>query len=153
MAVGIKLLAVDIWCYFVYNWHRMPKQEGLFRVSGNNWGLACPFEPIVCRRGYCDFCEIYHDWQKLGEIVVICAWCSKVIDKKPGLGKPVVSHGICRECVQKYFPETTSRDTKSRRIKERERWNPRIALGLLASWNWTRGFLSYIRGDTGACLS
>ena len=28
----------------------MLKQEGLFRVSGNNWGLACPFEPIVCRR-------------------------------------------------------------------------------------------------------
>jgi len=73
----------------------MLKQEGLFRVSGNNWGLACPFEPIVCRRGYCDFCEIYHDWQKLGEIIVICAWCSNVIDKKPGLGKPVVSHGIC----------------------------------------------------------
>ncbi|MBA7620172.1 hypothetical protein ES703_27516 [subsurface metagenome] len=157
LAVGIKLLAADIWLKVCYNTpfgksrgvssseprrHRkvppqwvmwsltfaeqkkvpsprggftLGKQEGLFRVAGNNWGLACPFEPIVCRRGYCDFCEIYHDWQKLGEIIVICAWCSQVIDRKPGLGKPVVSHGICRECVQKYFPETTSRDTKSRR--------------------------------------
>jgi len=96
----------------------MLKQEGLFRVSGNNWGLACTFEPIVCRRGYCDFCEIYHDWQKLGEIVVICAWCSKVKDRKPNnFGGPVVSPGICHECVQKYFPETTSRD--KREVKPR----------------------------------
>jgi len=83
----------------------MPKQEGLFRVDGNNWGLSCPFEPIVCRRGYCDFCEIYHEWQKLGEIIVICAWCSKVIDKKPGLGQSGAAHGICPECQQKYFPK------------------------------------------------
>ena len=82
----------------------VPKQEGLFKVSGNNWGLACPFEPIVCRRGYCDFCETYHEWQKLGEIVVICAWCSKVKDKKPNIfGRPVVSHGMCPDCKEKYF--------------------------------------------------
>jgi len=90
-----------------------PQQQGIFRVSGNNWGLVCPFEPIVCRRGYCDLCEIYHDWQKLGEIVVICAWCSKVMDRKPSLGRPVVSHGICPECQEKYFPKTLSRRARN----------------------------------------
>ena len=84
------------------------KREGLFRVSGNNGGLACPFEPIVCRRGYCDDCETYHDWQELGEILVICAWCNKVKDRKPNLGRPVVSGGICPECVQKHFPALTA---------------------------------------------
>ncbi len=81
-----------------------PKQEGLFRVSGNNWGLVCPFSEIVCQRGYCHLCETYLDWEKSGEIVTICAWCSKVISRKPR--RAVVSHGICLECKQKYFPET-----------------------------------------------
>ncbi|MBA7619253.1 hypothetical protein ES703_26590 [subsurface metagenome] len=103
MPKAVVLVAGEIWEDMNRN---MPKQEGLFRVAGNNGGLACPFEPIVCRRKYCDDCEIYHDWQKLGEIVVICAWCSQVIDRKPGFGRPVVSHGICRECHQKYFPKT-----------------------------------------------
>jgi len=87
----------------------MTKQEGLFRVAGNNWGLSCPFEPIDCRRGYCDFCEIYHEWQKLGEIIVVCTWCSKVIDRKLSLGRPVVSHETCPECQQKYFPKVLVR--------------------------------------------
>lgn len=84
-------------------------REGLFRLSGNNKGLTCPFKGIVCQRGYCDDCETYHDWQKLGEILVICAWCNKVIDRKPNLGRPVVSGGICPECVQKNFPKILTR--------------------------------------------
>jgi len=80
-----------------------PKREGLFRVSGNNEGLACQFKLILCEVGDCHQCQIYLDWQKLGEVVVICAWCSQVIDRKLNLGRPVVSHGICPECVQKYF--------------------------------------------------
>ena len=86
-----------------------PKREGLFRVSGNNKELACPFKAIVCQQGYCGKCPIYLDWQKLGEVVLICAWCSKVIDRKPGLGQPVVSHGICLECKQEYLPAQIDR--------------------------------------------
>ena len=69
-------------------------------------GLPCPFpvEAIVCNEGYCDKCPIYHDWQKLGEIITICAWCDKVKSRKPNFGKPAVSHGICLECRPKYFP-------------------------------------------------
>ena len=80
-----------------------PKREGLFRVSGNNEGLACPFKLILCEVGDCHQCLIYFDWQKLGEVVHICAWCSQVIDRKPNLGRPVVYHVSCPECVQKYF--------------------------------------------------
>jgi len=76
----------------------MLKQEGLFRVAGNNWGLSCPFEPIVCRRGYCDFCEIYDDWQKLGEKVVICGSCGKVMYRISDFGRPVLFIGLCDEC-------------------------------------------------------
>ena len=83
----------------------MPIQEGLFRESGNNIGLACPFKPIICEVGYCHQCEVYLDWQKLGELVHICAWCSKLIYRKPDVRRPVVSHGICEECMAKYFPE------------------------------------------------
>ncbi len=50
-----------------------PKLDGLFYASGNNWGLRCPFEPIICRTGYCEKCQIYHDWQKLGEMLIVCA--------------------------------------------------------------------------------
>jgi len=80
-----------------------PKREGLFWVSGNNEGLTCPFKPLICERGYCHQCQIYLDWQKKGELIQVCAWCSKVIDRMPGVGRPVISHGICPECMQKYF--------------------------------------------------
>ncbi len=80
-----------------------PKREGLFWVSGNNEGLACPFKPIICEGGDCHQCQIYLDWEKLGELIQVCAWCSKVIDRMPGVGCPVISHGICPECMQEYF--------------------------------------------------
>ena len=83
-------------------------QERLFRISENNKGLMCPFKGVVCQEGYCEKCQIYLDWLKLREILVICAWCNKVIDRKPNLGRPVVSGGICPECVQKYFPALTA---------------------------------------------
>jgi len=82
-------------------------QQRTFRISGNNKGLVCPFKPtgcIVCEEGYCQECQVYVDWQKQGEIVVVCAWCGKEIERKPGLGQSGVSHGICAECKQKHFP-------------------------------------------------
>ncbi len=56
---------------------------------------------VVCQEGYCSECQI--DWQKLGEMLVICAWCGKVIRTKPGLGQSGVSHGICPECEQRFY--------------------------------------------------
>jgi len=89
-----------------------PKQQGLFSISGNNKGLQCPFKPILCQEGYCDQCQIYLDWQEQGELLIMCAWCGKVIDRKSGPGRPEVSHGICLECQRKYFPMALSH-TKS----------------------------------------
>jgi len=37
----------------------------VFRISGNNKGLMCPFKPILCQEGYCTECQIYLDWLKL----------------------------------------------------------------------------------------
>jgi len=36
----------------------------VFRISGNNKGLMCPFKLILCQEGYCSQCQIYIDWQK-----------------------------------------------------------------------------------------
>jgi len=83
----------------------MPNQKRTFKISGNNKGLMCPFKAIVCQEGYCKTCQIYLDWQKGGQIVVICAWCGKGLGTKPGLGQSGVSHGICPECEQKHFPK------------------------------------------------
>ena len=44
MPKAVVLAAGEIWKDMNRN---MLKQEGLFRVAGNNWGLSCPFEPIV----------------------------------------------------------------------------------------------------------
>jgi len=83
----------------------MAKLERGFSPSGNNKGLMCPFKSIICQEGCCKECQIYLDWQKGGEFVVICAWCGKVLDRKPGLGHNGVSHGICPKCKAEYFPE------------------------------------------------
>ncbi len=83
----------------------MPKGERKFTISGNNKDLWCPFKSFLCQRGYCHQCQIYLDWQKRGEMIVICAWCGEVMHRNPELGESVVSHGICLECQQKYFPE------------------------------------------------
>ena len=77
------------------------ERKGPFRESGDNKGLACPFKAIVCEVGRCRHCQIYRDWQKLGEIVIICLWCSKVMDRKLGSGRPEVFHEICPECMHK----------------------------------------------------
>ena len=84
----------------------MPKQKRIFTISGNNKGLVCPYKRTTCHEGCCKTCQIYLDWQKGGEILVICAWCGIELYRKPGLGKSGVSHGICDECQQKYFPKT-----------------------------------------------
>ena len=83
----------------------MPEQQRIFTISGNNKGLLCPFKQVVCQVGYCEKCRIYLDWQKKGEIVVICGWCGKFLGTKLGLGRSGVSHGICSECLERNFPE------------------------------------------------
>lgn len=82
----------------------MPKQERMFTISGNNKGLMCAFKPVVCQEGYCHECQIYLDWQKQEEILVICAWCGTVMRRNPNPGESVVSHGICPKCQRKHFP-------------------------------------------------
>lgn len=83
----------------------MPEQQRIFTLSGNNKGLLCPFILSLCEASCCEGCQIYLDWQKKGEFVVICAWCNKVLGTKPGLGNKGVSHGICPECAQEHFPQ------------------------------------------------
>ena len=93
-----------------------------FTVSGDNKGLMCPFKSIICQEeGSCKACQIYLGWQKLGEILVICAWCGKEIDRKPALGHPGVSHGICPECKEKHFPGARSEMAKVHRIERGEK--------------------------------
>ena len=38
-------------------------------------------------------------------MIVKCAWCGKTIGEKEPLEDKSVTHGICPECVKKYFPE------------------------------------------------
>ncbi len=38
---------------------------------------------------------------KPGEIVVVCAWCAKEIERKLGDGTTGISHGICASCPEK----------------------------------------------------
>ncbi len=81
-------------------------KERIFTIAGDNKGLLCLFKQITCPGGYCESsCPIYLDWQKQGEIIVICAWCGKEMGRKPGLGQTGVSHGICPECQQKWEGE------------------------------------------------
>ena len=78
-------------------------KERIFSISGDNKGLNCPFKPITCHEGYCEECQIYLDWQKLGETLVICALCSKEIAKRSGLGHSGISRGMCPECSQLFW--------------------------------------------------
>ncbi len=79
----------------------MPEQEGLFRISGNNKGLMCPFGPIVCPGNYCPVCPIYLDWLKLREKVVICGSCGKVMYRISDFGRSVLFQALCDECNKK----------------------------------------------------
>jgi len=79
------------------------KLERVFSIAGDNKGLLCPFKPGLCQSGHCEDCQIYLDWQELGEILVICALCGKEIAKQSGLGQSGVSRGICPECWERYF--------------------------------------------------
>jgi len=76
-----------------------PKQESAFCISGNNKVLVCPFRSITCQEEYCNGCQVYLNWQKSEEMVVMCTWCGKVLHRDPRhLGRSVVPHGICLEC-------------------------------------------------------
>jgi hypothetical protein len=54
---------------------------------------------------------------------IICAWCQRILDHgQPG---DQVSHGCCRECMIRQFPELIVRHTKERTrrvMAEAERW-------------------------------
>lgn len=78
-------------------------EERRLRITGTKKGLACPFKPVPCEEDYCSQCPIYHDWRRLGEYIVMCAWCGKVIGKKNGQGQSGISHGMCPECSAKEF--------------------------------------------------
>jgi len=77
--------------------------DRVFSVSGNNKGLNCPFQPIICQSGYCEECQIFLDWQELEEMLVVCALCGKEMAKQSGLGQSGVSRGICPECFQHFW--------------------------------------------------
>lgn len=78
-------------------------EKRVFSISGDNKGFPCPFKSGVCQNGYCEECQIYLDWQELGEILVICALCGKEIAKQSGIGQSGISRGMCSECGEKYF--------------------------------------------------
>lgn len=80
----------------------MVGQRKVFSIEGDNRGLSCPFKAMVCGEGYCSKCQVYSDWEKLGEMLVVCSWCGKAMYTKPGLGQVGVSHGLCSECQRKY---------------------------------------------------
>ncbi|KKN86972.1 hypothetical protein LCGC14_0262410 [marine sediment metagenome] len=93
----------------------MSQQQRVFGVANNNKGLPCPFTPILCQEGSCHQCQIYLDRLEVGadEIVVICAWCSQVISRKPNpFWRQVISHGLCPECRRKHFPGPLSQALK-----------------------------------------
>lgn len=37
-------------------------------------------------------------------ITIICAWCQKTLGEKDGQGIEGESHGICDDCLNRYFP-------------------------------------------------
>ncbi len=39
------------------------------------------------------------------KITVICAWCNKSLGEKDGKGITGVSHGICKDCLDKLTKE------------------------------------------------
>lgn len=41
--------------------------------------------------------------RQLLDFRVICAWCDKFLRGDPNAES--LSHGICEDCVEKYFPE------------------------------------------------
>jgi len=53
---------------------------------------------ILCQEGYCIDCQIYLDWQKREERVVICGSCGKVMYRTPDFGRPGLFQGLCDEC-------------------------------------------------------
>ena len=56
------------------------------------------------RQGKQLYKRFYDEELSAGEITYLCAWCGELIEYKRGQGQSIVSHGICPECVPKYFP-------------------------------------------------
>ena len=55
---------------------------------------------------------------------VICAWCGKDMGEKDGKGVEGVSHGICEDCVNKYFPEITIPEPRAFKVRAELRKQP-----------------------------
>jgi len=39
-----------------------------------------------------------------GKLKIICGWCGKGLGEKDGKGVEGESHGICDDCLRRYFP-------------------------------------------------
>lgn len=39
----------------------------------------------------------------MGELITICAWCKKKLERKKVDGPGGISHGICTECRKKHI--------------------------------------------------
>jgi len=99
MPKAVVLAAGEIWEDMNKN---MLKQERIFRISGNNKGLTCPFKGILCQdESSCPVCPIYLDWLRLREKVVICGSCGKVMYRISDFGRSVLFLGLCDECAKK----------------------------------------------------
>ena len=72
------------------------------------FGLAMAWL-VGWRQGRQLYQRFYDEELSAGEITYVCAWCGEVIEYKRGQGQSIVSHGICRECMQEYFPKTLTR--------------------------------------------
>ena len=68
------------------------------------FGLAMVWV-VGWRQGNQLYERFYDEELSAGEIVIMCAWCGKEMDRKPGLGQSIISHGICLACIKTYFSE------------------------------------------------
>ena len=46
--------------------------------------------------------ELLHAVAEELDVKTVCAWCGKVMKEGP---EGRVSHGICKECFEKHFPD------------------------------------------------
>lgn len=56
-------------------------------------------------------------------MLVVCAWCGRVLGTKPSLGQSGVSHGICLDCEKKYFAEKAGKVVEIKRGEHKRQDN------------------------------
>ena len=67
------------------------------------FGLAMAWL-VGWRQGRQLYQRFYNEELSAGEITYVCAWCGELLEYKRGQGQSIISHGICPECMEKYFP-------------------------------------------------